>query len=390
MSPAAHRFAWLENALDALMPSGMPRFMPYSVAAFFNLFLEKTLMLLRLVWREDDIDLTALPARSALFVSATRERGIRLTAIKGPFGYTGHFLMYVPGSKKAYRFEGLPNVEWMNGPRAAYADDKWKVKQILKKNGFPVADGRTFWQWNRGAAMRYGVQSLGFPLVVKPRNGSVARHVTVGIRSSEELDAALRSAFSYSPVAIVEKHVPGFVHRLTVADHDTVACVRQLPAHVVGDGENTIISLVVQKNARPERHVHAGVKSFFHPITITQRTEEVLQRQHYTLTDVPRPAVRVWLSDDPFMRNGGDLEEVTDHVHPDNRALAQDVADLFGMKLVALDLICEDIARSWKDQRCAILELNSLPSIEMHHHPSYGTPQDVAGAIADMALRYYR
>jgi cyanophycin synthetase len=175
-----------------------------------------------------------------------------------------------------------------------------------------------------------------------------------------------------------------------VVDRDTLACVRQLPAHIVGNGTNTILSLVVQKNAQPDRHIHADVRSFFHPIPVTEETEAVLQRQHYTLADIPRPAVRVWLSDDPFMRNGGDLEEVTKHVHSDNRKLAQDIANLFGMKLVALDLICEDIARSWKEQRCAILELNSLPSIEMHHNPSYGTPQDIAGAIADMALRYYR
>ena len=100
--------------------------------------------------------------------------------------------------------------------------------------------------------------------------------------------------------------------------------------------------------------------------------------------------VRVWLADDPFMRSGGDLEDVTDAVHPDNRALAEDVAKLFGMKLVGMDFICQDVARPWKEQACAILELNSLPSIEMHHHPSYGSPRDVAGAIADMAVRYYR
>jgi len=387
---AMHRYVWFDNAMDALLPDMPSSGFSYKISSAFGWALENTLLRLRVVHEADDIDTEELPRRSGLFVEAAKKRGMALTAIRGPFGYTNNFIFHREGVK--HRFEGLPNVGWLNGKFAGRADDKGAVKKILQKHGFPVAPGRAFWQWSLEAAAKYGTKELaaGFALVAKPRNGSVARHVTTNITNEEALRAALKHAFVYSPAAIVERHIPGFVHRFTVVDGTFVACVRQVPAHVTGDGIHTIESLMIQKNARPERHVHPGVKPLFHPLAVTEETAPLLKRQGYALTDISPPGTRVWLADEPFMRYGGELEEVTDIIHPDNRALAQDVAKLFGMKLVALDFICEDVARSWKNQKCAILELNSLPSIEMHHFPSSGTPQDVAGAIADMALRYYK
>lgn len=379
-SRVAHRAAWLERAFDSLLPTATPRFLPHSVVRFFGRLLEYALRGLRLVRLEHDFPLHTLPRRTALFIEAARKRGMVFAVLHGPWGYTNNLHMHLNG--KAFPIEGLPNAGWLNGRLADYADDKWAAKQILARAGFPVAEGRAFWQWNIKGAVQYGRDTLGFPLVVKPRSGSVARHVTINITSEVDLRAALRHAFSYSPAIIVERYIPGYVYRFTVVDGSRVFCVRQVPAHVTGDGKQTVRSLMAQKNAQPERHIHPGETTFYHPIRETADAE--------VLAHIPADGEQVWLAEDPFMRNGGDLEEVSESVHADNRILAQNVAKRFGMKLVAFDFICEDITQSWKEQSCAILELNSLPSIEMHHLPSRGEPQDVAGAIADMAVRYYR
>jgi D-alanine-D-alanine ligase-like ATP-grasp enzyme len=384
---AAHRLIWLENAFDAALPAAAPRMMPPAVGYALEEALEHVLRAVRLLRRERSFNPDDLPLRSMLFAHAAQERGVTLTAIRGPWGYTNHLLMQVNG--KTFRIEGLPNVARQNGRLAAYADDKWKVKQILRKHGFPFAEGRPFWQWQMNRAVQYGQDTFGFPLVVKPRNGSVARHVTIDVQNEPALRHALRHAFTYSPAVIVERYIPGSVHRLTVVG-DAVFCMRQIPAHVTGDGVHTIAELVAEKNARPERNVHAGGHDFFHPITLDAAATDLLSEKGYSHTSILAEDVRVMLARDPFMRHGGDLEELTPQVHPTNQQLARDIAALFGMKLVAMDFICEDIARPWQEQTCAILELNSLPSIETHHFPSYGSPQNVAGAIVDMALRYYR
>jgi len=76
-----------------------------------------------------------------------------------------------------------------------------------KKSSFPIADGKSFWFWQNNRALKFGSEKLGFPLVVKPRGGSVARHVTTNIRSRDELLKAINKAVVYSPAFIVERFV---------------------------------------------------------------------------------------------------------------------------------------------------------------------------------------
>ena len=127
-------------------------------------------------------------------------------------------------------------------------------KNHLKKGSFPIAEGKSFWFWQKGRALKFGSDELGFPLVVKPRGGSVARHVTTNIRSREELREGLDKAIVYSPAFIVERFIENsFVYRATVVDFDFVAVVKQVPANVVGDGTSTIQQLVGKKNGDKKR-----------------------------------------------------------------------------------------------------------------------------------------
>jgi len=48
-----------------------------------------------------------------------------------------------------------------------------------------------------------------------------------------------------------------------------------------------------------------------------------------------------------------------------------------------------DISLPFSEQPCAVLELNSVPCIELHHFPSSGRPQNVAGALADLFFSTY-
>jgi len=48
-----------------------------------------------------------------------------------------------------------------------------------------------------------------------------------------------------------------------------------------------------------------------------------------------------------------------------------------------------NISRSYKEQPCAILELNNMPCIELHLFPSSGKPQNVAKAVVDLFFKYY-
>jgi cyanophycin synthetase len=57
---------------------------------------------------------------------------------------------------------------------------------------------------------------------------------------------------------------------------------------------------------------------------------------------------------------------------------------IIGLDVAGVDMIAPDIARSVREQRGAIVEVNHNPGLRMHTHPTVGASRDVGGAIVDM------
>ncbi|MDP3902282.1 MAG: hypothetical protein Q8Q21_01710, partial [bacterium] len=309
-------------------------------------------------------------------------------AAKGPFGYINHFCAEIGGKK--IRFESLPVAEHISKYDVSFVDCKERTKKHLKKGGFPIAQGKSFWLWQRSQASKYAVNQLGFPLVVKPRGGSVARHVTTNINSKEELKKGIDKAIVYSPVFVIERFVENsFVYRATVVDFDYVAVVKQTPANIIGNGNSTIQELVERKNNDKRRGESHQKEFILYKIVIDDTITKLLAEKNYNLQTILKRDETVYLQKNPFLKLGGDLVEVTGEVHPDNIQLFKDIAKFFDIRLVGIDFLAPNISSSWKNQICAVLELNSVPCIEMHHFPLSGAPQNVANALVDLFFKYY-
>jgi len=384
--PAAHH---IQTWLDEITSSIMPRLrLPKKIKSFFDVMLEKSFSSIGLIKMRDDFLFSEIQMRSACFIDEARKRGVKFQAAKGPVGYTNHFCAEVNGQK--YRFESLPVAEHASKYDISFVNCKERTKNHLKKGGFPIADGKSFWFWQKNRALKFGSAELGFPLVVKPRGGSVARHVTTNIKSRDELSKAINKAIVYSPAFIVERFVENsFVYRATVVDFDFVAVVKQVPANVVGEGVSTIQQLIEKKNSDKRRGEPHQKDLTLYKLVIDETMEKLLAEKDYNLETVPKKDEIVYLQKNPFLKLGGDLVEVTDIVHSDNIQLFKDIAKFFDIRLVGMDFLVPDISSSWRNQKCAVLELNSVPCIEMHHFPLSGSPQNAANALVDLFFKYY-
>lgn len=384
--PAAHHIqTWLDEITNTLMPRLR---LSNKLESFFDFFLEKTFLSVGLIKMRDDFLFSEIQMRSACFIDEARKQGIKFKAAKGPVGYTNHFCAEI-GSKKV-RFESLPIAGHASKYDVSFVDCKERTKNHLSKGNFPIAKGKSFWFWQKGRALKYGSDELGFPLVVKPRGGSVARHVTTNIRSKEGLQKGIDRAVIYSPSFIIERFIENsFVYRATIVDFDFVAVVKQVPANIVGDGNSTIQELV-EKKSNNKRRGEPHQKDFtLYRIVIDETTTKLLAEKNYNLQTIPKKDEVVYLQKNPFLKLGGDLVEVTEKVRPDNIRLFRDIARFFDIRLVGIDFLVPDISSSWKNQHCAVLELNSVPCIELHHFPSSGTPQNVANALVNLFFKYY-
>jgi len=383
--PVNHFQNYLGNLLEVCLFSKIH--LPSRLHSHSEKLLVRFFVFIKLISLEENFDKTKISLRTTVFAEQAEKCGIRLRAFRGPKGYLNDFLMEING--RTYLIEGLPRVEWLAAKETNQVDDKAFIREKLAKAGLPVAEGKSFSFINQKQAMEYG-ENLGFPLVVKPRLGSMSHHITIAIKNQDELKKAIKKALKYGPAFIVEKYLEGVhVYRATVIDEEFVACAKRMPAHVIGSGKHTIAELIKIKNLDPRRAKPKQKNSTLFQLVIDETSHKLLQNQGYDFSSVPKKDEIVFLQEKVILDLGADLFEVTPKVHPDNIVLFRQVAKLFKIKLVGIDFLCEDISRSWQEQKSALIELNSLPYIDMHHFPTEGEPVNVAGKLCDMVLRYY-
>lgn len=380
--PKNHFSKYFESVIEHAFPR-----ISVKLSMSFNTLVEKFLLMSGLLRKFPYEPLSEISTRSSIFIEEAIRRGIKIFTLFGPLGPVGRFYMEKDG--KVYGFEGLPAVEFLRDCRSEIIDDKAKVKEVLKKLNLPTPNGRLFSIFQFRRAVIYGL-SLGFPLVVKPRSGSISHHVFVDIRTEEKLRKALKSAFSYEPYVIVERYLEGVkTYRATVVDFSNIACVLRMPAHIVGDGSRTIRELIDIKNSGLRRGKPGQKDTTLYKIVIDGTTEHLLSDGGRSLSSIPQSGEFVYLQEKVILDLGADLFEVSGEMHSDNKELMSEVSRVFNARLVGIDFLAEDISKSWKEQKSAIVELNSLPYIDMHHFPTEGEPVNVAGFLCDMVERHY-
>lgn len=207
-------------------------------------------------------------------------------------------------------------------------------------------------------------QAVGLPCVVKPLSMSKGAGVAPGLETPAQVAAAVTTAIRLSkkPV-LVENHVEGQDHRLTIIGDELLWVYRKVPAHVTGDGKASVRELIAKENAR-RAGIRSGTEAYLYQIALDDELATFLKARYgLTLGSVLDRKQRIELAGQANIARGGYLEDVTPHVHPDNRELGIRVARLFKMHALGIDYITPDIARSWKEVETAIIEVNRTPGI---------------------------
>jgi len=387
--PVSHFQNWVDDLAYLIIPRRLFNFLPPKFLNKISVLLEKIFIKSKLLSPESEFPRHLISLRSMVFMEEAKKHGINFCALKSPFRYTNYFLMRLGG--KSFSFEGLPRAEFLGSHISQIIDDKSLVKFYLSKFNFPVAEGKSFLWFEKNRAYKWAIKKLGFPLVVKPRLGSISHHITVNIQDIDSLKSAIKKAIAYSPAFIIEKFIPKTnIYRATVIDSDFVACVQRMPAHIIGDGIHTIEELIEIKNQDPRRGNPRQKDTTLYKLVINDDTERLLSNKGYNFNSVPKRREIVYLQEKIILDLGADLIEMTPKIHPDNLQLFKDAAKLFDVRLVGIDFLAKNISASWKNQTCAIIELNSLPYIDMHHFPTKGKPVNISNKLVKMVFKYYK
>ncbi len=256
------------------------------------------------------------------------------------------------------------------------AQDKELTKRLLAAAGVPVPKGRPVASaedaWKAAC-------EIGLPVVVKPRDGNQGKGVIVNVESREQLLAAYSSASEYSDQILIESYLPGQDFRLLVVGDKVVAAARREPPHVIGDGVRTVRQLLDVVNSDPKRS--AGHATSLTRIRLDNVAMTRLAAQDLTPDSVPEKGQRVIMRNNANLSAGGTATDVTDDVHPDFAARAVAAAQMIGVDIAGVDVVCDNVIKPLEEQGGGIVEVNAAPGLRMHLSPSYGKGRAVGKAV---------
>lgn len=258
------------------------------------------------------------------------------------------------------------------------AQDKELTKQLLHAAGVPVPVGRVVADAEAGWQ---AANEIGLPVVTKPFDGNQGKGVTVNIVSRDHFEIAFAAAKEHSRHVMVERFITGHDFRLLVVGDKLVAAARRDPPHVIGDGVHTVRELVDIVNSDPRRGT--GHATSLTKIRFDEIAHARLAVQGYSAGSVLPKGARAVLRNNANLSTGGTATDVTDDVHPEVAARAIAAAQMVGIDIAGVDVVCENVGRPLEAQGGGIVEVNAAPGLRMHLDPSFGKGRDVGSVAID-------
>ncbi len=316
----------------------------------------------------DDPDLTISP-RAQVLKEEAKKRNIKMEVLVVGKQVTDNFRARL--KNRTIYFMSLPRP--YETPALVWIDDKARLKKLFQKYEIPAPAGLSS---NKYEDILKCFENLHKPVIVKPRLGSRGRHTTLFVNTAQDLAEAFKLARQLCPEVIIEEQLFGAVYRGTVINGKLVGVLKGEQPQITGDSKKNIYNLINEMNSSRPR----GVNEFI----ISENTREFLKRQNVTLETILPMNQKVLLSEKIGVSYGGRSEEVTAITHPKILEILEKAARLINDPILGFDFIIPSVSISPDEQKWGIIECNTVPFINLHHHPLIGTPNNVARHIWDL------
>lgn len=253
--------------------------------------------------------------------------------------------------------------------------DKAVTKRWLEKAGVPVAVGKGFKPENTEEDIVKYASSIGYPVVIKPSDGSFGNGVYTNIKSSGELKLAIEKVRidHQATDIVIEKHIAGQDYRVFVCDDQVVGAIKRIPANVIGDGKHSIKQLIEMKNQKREENPRL-VSCLIKP---DADMVNYILAHRYTYETVPETGTKVYLTDKSNISLGGDSEEALSTLSSDMKEICiKALQAIPNLPHGALDIIVNETG-------VHVIEINPTPQIGSLLFPVVGNATDVPKYIID-------
>jgi len=225
------------------------------------------------------------------------------------------------------------------------------------------------------------------PWVIKPISQAKGQDVVIKIKTKDGLKKYARQLFKRYRYLMIEQFIKGKDYRLLILDKKLIGAVRRIPARIKGDGIHNIKQLIELSNKKERRIRIKELAPSLRKIKIDSEIKRCLAQKKLKLSFIPKKNQVIQVRKNANFSTGGEAEDVTKLVHPDNIKIARRAIRALGLKIGGVDIITKDISKPIDKNKGKIIEINAVPSLWIHHFPNHGLGHNVAGKIIDYLFR---
>ncbi|PWK60558.1 ATP-grasp domain-containing protein [Roseicyclus mahoneyensis] len=277
-----------------------------------------------------------------------------------PYRLDGQDIVRVGSGRHSHIFKSTIT-QSTSGLGVVDASSKARTGQLLERHFLPVPRKSIATDL---AQAQMQAQKIGFPIAIKPDDGKQGRGVTAPVTHKKDLAVAFESAVRHGKRVVIEQFVPGKDYRITVDSGKIIKAIERRPGSITGDGIRTIKEILDDELTDFRKGLKKGK-----PVLLDDEASHLIKQAGYTLNTVLVDGLEVVLRRRANMSTGGTAYDVSELLHPDNAKLAIRAAEALMLDIAGVDLIAEDISRSWRETDVKILEVNAQPQISPQFVP---------------------
>lgn len=288
-----------------------------------------------------------------LLKDCAAERGIQIESfVDGTYLFTKDGKTWVAG------------VSVEKASTAWLCSNKYATFEYLKKYGFHHMPRYRRYSLATIEEAREDFRTRGNAVVVKPsRQTYGGTGVTPNIKSMGQLNKAIFNSLVYDSDFLMEDFVEGENYRVLCYKDKVLSVIHRIPAHVTGDGTNSIKRLIDLEN---ERRAKDQGPSRLYPIEIDGEVRQTLLNKGLSLGHVPAEGERVVVRTVCNFHAGGTEADVTNMTHPDVLRDCQNIMGILDVTVGGIDIITRDITRPLGEAGGKINEVNTSPGLDGH------------------------
>lgn len=258
------------------------------------------------------------------------------------------------------------------------------TKLVLKQNNISVPKGI---ETDNADDIKSAVDNglISYPLVIKPIDAAKGVGINMNILNSNDIENAVENiknikkdvTLMVSDNFIAEEMFSGNDYRVLVFDGKIIGCVNRIPAHIIGNGTNTVTQLIETFNShRPADYL----------LKIDDETITILQDNSYDLNTIIPVNTKVYLRKNANISSGGIAVDYTNTISDRFKKISIAAATAVGGTFVGIDLFTDDITSNDTTQPYTIIEINGAPDYDIHEKPIL---PDSTVSIAKILLQYF-